>query len=159
MMGDDGGKRGDRDNRDNRGDVHDSSDGNDWGNGDDGKDGNRDDGENGVTDDEDDGNGDERVSEVTRMMATLLTLHMEEGTCCVLPSAVSCPALIVPHVGRLDSTKTQCPTLNHSLWWQSTCRDMDCHHPCSLCPPTRSRCPLAPAGTYRATQGWAGGCR
>lgn len=154
MMSDDGSKRGDRDNGDNRGDVHDRSDRNDCGNEDDGNDG-----ENGVTDDAGDGDGDERVSEVTRMMVTLLTLHMEEGTCCVLPGAAPCPALIVPHVGRLDSIKTQRPTLNHSLRRQRTCRDMACHHPCSLCPPTRSRCPLAPAGTYRATQGWAGGCR
>lgn len=76
----------------------------------------------------------------------LLTLHMEEGTCCVLPGAAPCPALIVPRVGRLDSAKTQRPTLNHSLWWQRTCRDMTCNYPCSLCPPTRSWCPPGPSG-------------
>lgn len=62
-------------------------------------------------------------------MVMPLTLHMEEGTCRVLTSAAPCPALIVPRISRLDSTKTQHPALNHCLWWQRACRDMVCHHP------------------------------
>lgn len=58
-----------------------------------------------------------------------LTLHMEEGACRVLTSAAPCPALIVPRISRLDSAKTERPTLNHCVRRQRTCRDMVCHHP------------------------------
>lgn len=100
---------------------------------------------------------------ITGMKGTMvmpLTLHVEEGSCRVLPGAAPCPALVLPGIGWLHGGEPQHPALNHGLWWQCTCRDTGCHHPCLLRPPTRSRCPprpqRAPTEPLKAGLGAAG---
>lgn len=100
---------------------------------------------------------------ITGMKGTMvmpLTLHVEEGSCRVLPGAAPCPALVLPGIGWLHRGEPQHPALNHGLWWQCTCRDTGCHHPCLLRPPTRSRCPprpqRAPTEPLKAGLGAAG---
>lgn len=82
------------------------------------------------------------------MISALLTLHVEEGPCRVLPGAAVCPAGIVPLVGRLHGSDPQCPTLHHRPRRQRACGEREPGSPLGTVSP--EPVPTAPSQPQRA---------